>query len=261
MKKNTVNILDVQVSAINYQSALKTIFSWATKQQKNYVCVAAVHLVMECQKDAELLAGVNRAGLVTPDGMPLAWLLKAYGQKNTQRVYGPDLMLKVCQQASQSGEKIFLLGGARGQSKQLKTVLKKKFPGISIVGHADTPIRPIPELTNQQIIKKIKLSKAVLIFVGLGCPLQEKWMIANLPKLKIGVAIGVGAAFDFLTGKTKQAPRWMMAVGLEWLFRLLQEPRRLAYRYLVLNSLFVFLLSKQLIVELIKKLIRSANAR
>ncbi|MFH2118649.1 MAG: WecB/TagA/CpsF family glycosyltransferase, partial [Candidatus Paceibacterota bacterium] len=251
---------DVQVSAINYQSALKKIFTWIDAKQKNYVCVAAVHLVMECQKSAQLRAGVNRAGLVTPDGMPLAWLLKINGKKQTERVYGPDLMLKVCQQASQTGKTIFLLGGAKGQSRQLKTVLEKKFPKIKIVGHADTPIRPIPKQKNQQIIKQLNASRAQIVFVGLGCPLQEEWMITNLPHLKTGVAIGVGAAFDFITGKTKQAPRWLMSAGLEWLFRLLQEPQRLAYRYLVLNSLFIFLIGKQFLISLTKKLKRILNA-
>ncbi|HEX9817368.1 MAG TPA: WecB/TagA/CpsF family glycosyltransferase [Patescibacteria group bacterium] len=240
MNKNWVDVLGVKASAINYQSVLDRIFSWVKTGQKNYVCVAAVHLVMECQQDASLLAGVNRSGLVTPDGMPLVWLLKLADYQQTERVYGPDLMLKVCEQANRSGTTIFLLGGAEGQSQLLKNKLTQKFPDIKIVGHVDTPTRPLGTQENRQIIKKINASSAQIIFVGLGCPHQERWMISNVPRLKNGVAIGVGAAFDFITGRVKQAPKWMRAIGLEWFFRLIQEPRRLAKRYLILNVSFVW---------------------
>jgi len=252
MKKAT-DTLGVKVSATSYSQTLKTIFSWLENRQTNYVCVAAVHLVMECQRDVGLLTGVNKAGLIVPDGMPLVWLLKATGKNDVERVYGPDLMLKVCQQAAEERSSIFLLGGTSGQSKQLKTALQKKFPQIKIVGHVDTPLRPITKRKNQQIIKQINASRAQIIFVGLGCPHQERWMIDNLPNLKNGVAIGVGAAFDFITGSVKQAPRWLQNIGLEWLFRLAQEPRRLAYRYLVLNSLFILLVTKQFITNLFRK--------
>jgi len=256
MNKNT-DILGVKVSQLNYPLALNIIFDWVKNRRKNYVCVAAVHSIMECQKDPRLLAGLNRAGLVTPDGMPLVWLLKADGQKHVERVYGPDLMLKICARASQIGATIFLLGGIRGQSKN---VLQKKFPGIRVVGHVDTPVRPLPKQKNQQIIKQINIAKPQLIFIGLGCPQQELWMIDNLPNLKTGIAIGVGAAFNFLTGRVKQAPHWMRSAGLEWFFRLLQEPRRLGRRYLVFNFLFIFLISKQFSVNLFKKIKKTFNA-
>jgi N-acetylglucosaminyldiphosphoundecaprenol N-acetyl-beta-D-mannosaminyltransferase len=181
------------------------------------------------------------------------WLIKLAGHRQVERVYGPDLMLKVCVRANQVGATIFLLGGAKGQSQNLKSVLQKQFSGVRVVGHADTPVRPLSKRDNLRIIKQINTSKAKIIFVGLGCPHQEQWMIDNLPSLKTGVAIGVGAAFDFLTGRARQAPRWMQKIGLEWLFRLLQEPRRLARRYLILNTLFVVYLGKQLIFNLFKK--------
>jgi N-acetylglucosaminyldiphosphoundecaprenol N-acetyl-beta-D-mannosaminyltransferase len=250
---NRLDILGVKISPINYPLALKQIFDWVKNRQRNYVCVAAVHLVMECQQDPELLAGVNQAGLVTPDGMPLVWLLKLAGQQKVERVYGPDLMLKICQQAVQTRATIFLLGGAKGQSQNLKSVLHEKFPGIKIVGHVDTPVRPLSQRENQQIIKQINAAGPQLIFVGLGCPHQEQWMIDNLPHLKTGVAIGVGAAFDFLTGRVKQAPHWMRAIGLEWLFRLMQEPKRLARRYLVFNLIFVWKITNNFLKQSLLK--------
>lgn len=244
MKPKTTNILGVNVSAITYERALAEVFSPNTRGRLRYVCVAAVHLIMECQKDARLKAGVNAADLVTPDGMPLVWLSQLAGKRAVGRVYGPDLMLKICERAARENRSIFLLGGAKGQTKQLAQVLKKRFPGLRIAGTHDTPARPIPARENSALLQKIRASKADFIFVGMGCPFQEQWMIDASSKLKRGTAIGVGAAFDFLTGRVKQAPRWMQNIGLEWLFRLAQEPRRLARRYILLNAQFLILLSK-----------------
>ncbi|HCR80993.1 MAG: Glycosyl transferase, WecB/TagA/CpsF family [Candidatus Pacebacteria bacterium GW2011_GWA1_46_10] len=252
MNKAT-NILGVNVSVLTYSLTIKTISSWVKNRQPHYVCVAAVHLIMECQADLQLLKGVNQAGLVTPDGMPLAWLLKLYGQRPVERVYGPDLMKLVCQKAVQKRWPIFLLGGAKGQSQQLKQVLQNTFPSLKIVGQLDTPIRPIPDEKNRHIIKQINTSQAKIVFVGLGCPFQEQWMMKAAPKLKQAVAIGVGAAFDFMTGKVRQAPSWLQSIGLEWLFRFAQEPKRLAKRYFLFNTLFSLLIIKQLIGDLLKK--------
>lgn len=240
-------ILGVRISAITYKDALRETERWIVERKRSYVCVAATHLVMECQKDERLRQGVNRAGLVTPDGMPLVWLSHVSGYKNVERVYGPSLMLKTCRLAEKNGYKVFLLGGSSGQSGQLRQELKKKLPGLRVAGNHDTPARPIPEKDNAVIVKKINQSGAQVVFVGMGCPTQELWMIHNRKHLVAPVLIGVGAAFDFFTAKTPQAPPWMQNRGFEWLFRFLQEPRRLAHRYVILNTKFMFFVIKQLI--------------
>lgn len=245
----TIPILGVRVSAITYTDALREIGRWIVEGKRHYVCVAAVHLLMECPKNRTLLGGVNGAGLVTPDGMPLVWLLRLYGRKNAQRVYGPTLTVKLCALAARRGWRVFLLGGASGQSNEVERALLRQFPKLRIVGRHDTPVRPIPSVQNKKIIAKINQTKPELVFIGLGCPRQELWMIENRKKLDAPVLIGVGAAFDFLSGSVRQAPVWIQHAGLEWMYRLLREPKRLWYRYTVMNATFVWLVLKQLLCK------------
>ncbi|GEM_PF-377723 len=242
-----VDILGVSVSAINYQMALSNVARWITKKEKHYVCVAAAHLIVACQKDKNLLEGVNRAGLVTPDGMPLVWLSRLYGHKKVERVYGPTLMEKICRLAERRTWRIFLLGGAGGQSQEVARGLENKFPEIRIVGARDTPVRPIPHLEDITIRNEIEKANPDIVFIGLGCPWQELWMIKNRKHIRAPVLIGVGAAFDFLSGRVHQAPVWIQHAGFEWLFRVIQEPRRLIYRYVVFNFFFIVLTCFQLI--------------
>ncbi|MBI5620167.1 WecB/TagA/CpsF family glycosyltransferase [Candidatus Gottesmanbacteria bacterium] len=244
-----VSILNVNVSVINYQMALSEVERWIIKKEKHYVCVAAAHLMAECQKDKRLLEGVNRAGLVTPDGMPLVWLARLYGYKQVSRVYGPTLMEKLCTLAKQQCWRVYLLGGASGQSQEVARALRRKFPALRIVGHRDTPARPIPSLQNQKIIAEVNHARPEIVFVGLGCPNQELWMIENRKKLGAPVLIGVGAAFDFLSCRVRQAPEWTQNVGFEWLYRLIQEPKRLWYRYTVINATFIWLVMKELLCK------------
>ncbi len=255
MKTNSpfTSILGVHITATSYREVLNKISGVLRNQKSGYICVSAVHLVMECQKDPSLLKGVNNAMVVTPDGMPLVWLSHLYGHHQVERVYGPTLSYKMCELTAQKKYRVFLLGGKKGQSKDLAGTLKKHFPTLQIVGHRDTPIRPLPLKQNQAIVKEIKSSRAQIVFVGMGCPLQEKWMIENSTQLPHSLLIGVGAAFNFLTGEVAQAPDWMQNAGLEWFFRLLQEPRRLAYRYTVLNGQFLWLISLQLLRDFVLK--------
>jgi N-acetylglucosaminyldiphosphoundecaprenol N-acetyl-beta-D-mannosaminyltransferase len=252
MKIRHTSILNVHVFELTYANAIKTMRSWIIKNKKSYVCVAPVYLVTECQKNNKLLKGVNAAGLVTPDGMPLVWVSKLYGKK-LERVYGPTLMLKVCKQAQKEGWKIYLLGGAKGSAKELRKKLINKFPNLEIVGSKDTPIRPIPKRDNKKIIQEINDSNARIVFVGLGCPFQELWMIENRKSLKANVLIGVGAAFDFITGRVRQAPLWVQKIGFEWLFRLSQDPKRLLRRYTIDNSLFIYKATRQIIKDIMSK--------
>lgn len=252
MKIERRKIIDIEVSVLNYELALGKIEEWIKYKKRKYICVSAVHLLMECHKDSHLKVGVNKAGMVTSDGMPLVWVLKyLWGMKQAERVYGPDLMLKLCDLSARKKYKIFLLGGAKGESGEVVDVLVKKFKGIRVVGNINTPNRPISKKENEKFLEKINRSGANIVFVGLGCPLQEKWMIENIEKIKVNVLIGVGAAFDFIAGRVPQANKTIQKFGLEWLFRLIQDPKRLWYRYTVYNFKFIYLLLGQTVRRII----------
>lgn len=244
-------ILGVRVTSLTYKITLKKIDNWINKNKKSYICVANVYLVMKCQKDSRLKNEVNRAGLVAPDGMPLVWLSNLYGRK-TDRVYGPTLLDKVCRLSAKRGYKVFFLGGIKGLSKNLSKKISIKYPKLKVVGYQETPARPIAENDNQGIIKKINSSGAQIVFVGLGSPYQEYWMIDNRSHLNPNVLIGVGAAFDFVSGRVRQAPFWMQEIGLEWLFRFAREPKRLWYRYTITNWLFIRKIFTQLTSDFLR---------
>jgi N-acetylglucosaminyldiphosphoundecaprenol N-acetyl-beta-D-mannosaminyltransferase len=247
MKKNhSISILDVFVDPLTYPQALKTIETFINKDKRGYICVSAVHLLMECHKSLQLKRGVNNATLVTPDGMPLVWILRKKGAQ-TERIYGPDLMRLVCKEASHKKWRIFLAGGRKGVATRLKKALTQTYPSIKIVGTHETPSLPLNPQENTALIRDINASRADIVFVGMGCPNQEQWMVANRPLIHAPMLIGVGAAFDFLSKTKKQAPIWMQNSGLEWLFRLLQEPKRLWKRYILMNIQFCYLMMKALV--------------
>jgi N-acetylglucosaminyldiphosphoundecaprenol N-acetyl-beta-D-mannosaminyltransferase len=239
------NVLGIGVSAINMAIALDTIDKWIAQRAPNYVCVTGVHGVMESRKDAELRAIHNRAGLVTPDGMPLVWVSRALGFRHVERVYGPDLMRAVCEHSVASGYRHFLYGGAPGVGEELERRLHELYPGIRVVGRYCPPFRPLTPAEDDEVIHLINAAAPDLVWVGLSTPTQERWMAAHTRRLNAPVLVGVGAAFDFIAGVKKQAPSWMRRSGLEWMFRLLSEPRRLWRRYLVNNPRFVALIAKQ----------------
>jgi N-acetylglucosaminyldiphosphoundecaprenol N-acetyl-beta-D-mannosaminyltransferase len=232
-----IQLLGVSVSLLDYTRSLEFIRSTVERHKRVFICVAASHLLVECQKNRELMDGVNRADMVTPDGMPLVWLQKLAGFPEATRVYGPALMGKICSMSPHRGWRIYLLGGAAGQSGELKSILERRYPGITIAGNADTPDK---RNVSADAVGKINRSQADIVFVGLGCPHQELWMVHNRKSVKAPVLIGVGAAFDMLSGRKRQAPLWMQHAGLEWLFRLRQEPFRLGKRYVEYNTLFLY---------------------
>ena len=240
-----VNILGVGVSAINIAMALEAIEGWIARRSPRYVCVTGVHGVMESQRDEELRRIHNRAGLVTPDGMPLVWLSRLKGLGHVERVYGPHLMLAICERSVSKGYRHFFYGGAEGVPEQLAVVLQNRFPGMQVVGTFSPPFRPLTAEEDEQIVQMINENRPDIVWIGLSTPKQERWMAEHTHRLNAPVLIGVGAAFDFLSGRKPQAPRWMQRAGLEWLFRLLTEPRRLWRRYLVNNPLFVMLVLAQ----------------
>jgi N-acetylglucosaminyldiphosphoundecaprenol N-acetyl-beta-D-mannosaminyltransferase len=200
---------------------------------------------MESQRDEALQRIHNAAGLVTPDGMPLVWLSHLKGFPHVERVYGPDLMLSLCEHSIERKYRHFFYGGAQGVPEQLAANLKKTFPGLSVAGAFSPPFRPLTPKEDAQIVQMITRVNPDIVWIGLSTPKQERWMAAHVGKLAGPVLIGVGAAFDFHTGRKKQAPRWMQRSGLEWFFRLMSEPRRLWKRYLINNPAFVVLILSQ----------------
>ena len=225
------NVLGIGISAINMSDALKTIENWVTHQKQHYVTVTGVHGVMESQSDENLRQIHNQAGMVTPDGMPMVWLGRSEGHNNMTRVCGPDMMLEVFKESVTKGYRHFFYGGNEGVPELLKTRLEEKFPGVKIVGTHSPPFRALTKSEEQNVINKINEAQPDIIWVGLSTPKQERWMASHIDQLEASVLIGVGAAFDFNAGLKKRAPIWMQKSGLEWLYRLLDEPKRLWKRY------------------------------
>jgi N-acetylglucosaminyldiphosphoundecaprenol N-acetyl-beta-D-mannosaminyltransferase len=239
-----INVLGVAVSAINMEQALAEIQRWVSEREPSYVCVCTVHGVMDCQRFDDLKQVFNAAGMVTPDGMPLVWLGRAQ-HAHVSRVYGPDLMLAEFDRSSSSGHRHFLYGGVKGTGCKLAAAMRARFPKLEIVGILEPPFAPLDQLVSPETAATINDARPDVVWVGIGSPKQERWMARMRPLLNAPVLIGVGAAFDFHSGAVRQAPRWVQLAGLEWLFRLLAEPRRLWRRYLVDNPWFVWELAMQ----------------
>jgi N-acetylglucosaminyldiphosphoundecaprenol N-acetyl-beta-D-mannosaminyltransferase len=236
---NTVNVLGVAVSPINMGLALEQITTAIANKQKGYVCVTGVHGISVAQSDPAFRQILNRAFLCTPDGMPLVWVGRCQGQKQMRRVYGPDLMLAVMELSGKTGWRHFFYGGAHGTADMLTARLAQRFPKLQIVGAWEPPFRPLNQEERQKLREQIRLARPDILWVGLSTPKQEMFMAEYLDQLDVTLMFGVGAAFDFLAGTVRQAPKWMQRSGLEWLFRLYCEPRRLWKRYFKNNPLFV----------------------
>lgn len=241
-----INVLGVGVSVLDLRGAAAAI-AWAVKQRhKGYVCVTGVHGVSEAQESPEFRAILNRAFLVTPDGMPLVWLGKIYRQFPMSRVYGPDLMHEVFQWGRTHVCRHFFLGGQPGVAEELARKIEERYPGAQICGTYSPPFRALNAGEESELAELLDRLRPDITWVGMSTPKQERFMAEYLPKLNTTVMVGVGAAFDFYTGRVAQAPRWIQRSGFEWLFRLFQEPRRLWKRYLKNNPLFVLRVAMQL---------------
>lgn len=245
--RERVNILGVKVSAITMGDALVAIERWIRDRTPHYICVTGVHGVMECQRDPELAAIHNASGLTVPDGMPLVWMSHRLGCPWVERVYGPDMMGLATALAAERGYRNFYYGGGEGVADELAEVLQRRHPGLVVAGTLTPPFRPLSPAEDDAIVARINAARPDIVWVGLSTPKQERWMAAHLHRLDAPVLAGVGAAFDFLSGRKSQAPGWMQRNGLEWLFRLASEPRRLAGRYLRNNPAFVCKALQQII--------------
>jgi N-acetylglucosaminyldiphosphoundecaprenol N-acetyl-beta-D-mannosaminyltransferase len=234
-----VDVLGVGVSAIDMERAVAEVTRWIEEREQHYVCITGVHGVMESQRDPELLAIHNASGLTTPDGMPLVWAGRRAGMAHMRRVYGPDLMLAVCALAADRGWSGFFYGAADGVPELLAERLAERFPGLKIAGTMSPPFRPLTPEEDAAVVERINAAAPDILWVGLSTPKQERWMATHAARLTVPVLVGVGAAFDIHAGRLPQAPGWMQVSGLEWLYRLYREPRRLWRRYLRNNPRFV----------------------
>lgn len=226
------NILGVGVSAINMPQAVAQIAAWIEARSPQYVCVTPAHGVMDCYRDPGLKQIFNHSGMTTPDGMAIVWLLKLYGHQHVSRVYGPDLLLATCQAGLAKGWRHYFYGGQPGVAEKLAAVLTEQFPGLQVAGTFTPPFRPLIEAEAQEVEDKIRTARPDIVWVGLSTPKQEVWMSEFIRQLDVPVLVGIGAAYDFLSGEKKQAPRWVQRSGLEWLYRFFSEPRRLWRRYI-----------------------------
>jgi N-acetylglucosaminyldiphosphoundecaprenol N-acetyl-beta-D-mannosaminyltransferase len=234
-----VDVLGVAVHAIDMRVAIEQIASWIAKHEQHYVCVTGVHGVMEAQQDPELRAIHNRSGLTAPDGMPLVWAAHYAGALETERVCGTELFPAVAEHAARAGWKFFFYGGKEGVPELLADRLMARFPGLRIVGTYAPPFRPLTHEEDDALAKQINASDPDIVWVGLSTPKQEQWMAAHVGRVNAPVLIGVGAAFDLHAGLSHRSPKWMQRIGLEWLYRMITEPR-LATRYLKNNPRFVW---------------------
>jgi N-acetylglucosaminyldiphosphoundecaprenol N-acetyl-beta-D-mannosaminyltransferase len=242
---NSRSILGMKVNVLTYRRVIKTCLAWSSARQSRYVAIATVNNVMESYDNPGFKEVMNQADLVTSDGMPLVFALRALGAREARRVYGPDLTPLLLLAAEKAGVPVGLYGSSPEVVERLKEVIAQRWPRLTLAYTFSPPFRPLTPAEDEEITASINNSGARILFVGLSTPKQERWMAAHRGKVS-AVMLGVGAAFDFLAGSKPQAPRWMMHSGLEWLFRLGTEPRRLAMRYIRHNPRFMWLFARQL---------------
>lgn len=241
-------VTGMRVDATSYGDASERVLRWAAERRSAYVCVANVHMAMEAADSQDFRRVVEESNLVTPDGRPLVWALRLLGVKHATQVRGTDLVAEVSDLAAREGVPVGLYGSTPEVLGELNEELKRRFPGLEVACVISPPFRELTAEEDEELTRKVVESGARVLFVGLGCPKQERWMAAHRGSIP-AVMIGVGAAFEFYTGRIPQAPRWMQSAGLEWAYRLYREPRRLWRRYAWHNPRFVALLALQLAGE------------
>ncbi len=240
-----VNLLGVRVSAFTLAAAVGEWDAAIASGRRARVCTCPVYTLMMGHQRPDVRAALNGADWVTPDGVPVVWALRLFGARQVGRVYGPDVMWALTELSVRRGYTQFYLGGAPGVAEQLAQVMQARFPGLKVAGTYSPPFRPLAPDEEQAMIDRVNGSGAQIVWVGLGSPKQDLWLAQYRARLAPPLLVAVGAAFDFYTGHQRQAPRWMQRAGLEWLFRLAHEPRRLWRRYIVYNPLFVIKLALQ----------------
>lgn len=243
------NVVGIGISKTSYEGVVECCRNWIAARDDSrparYITVTSVHGIVSSREDPVFQQILNKADIATPDGMPVVWAMRSFGNPEQQRVYGPTLTLKLCEDAAKHGHRIFLYGSTDECLESLQANLTKWFPGLQIAGAYSPPFRPLTPEEDADVVDRIRTSRADLVFVGISTPKQEKWMDAHIESLPGTIMIGVGAAFDFHAGKVKQAPAWMQKNGLEWFFRLTTEPKRLWKRYILETPRFLPLWAMQ----------------
>jgi N-acetylglucosaminyldiphosphoundecaprenol N-acetyl-beta-D-mannosaminyltransferase len=243
-------ILGIPLAMTDYAGAMDVMEGMIARRERGYVCAVAVHAVTVSQADPEMREAVVGSTLTVPDGMPLVWAANLLGERLDNRVYGPELMRRFNERCAQRGHRVWLYGGRdEGSLVQLTLNLRREHPGINIVGGYAPPFRELTSDEEDDVVQRINAAEPDVVWVGIGVPKQEKWMARMRPRLDAPVICAVGAAFDFHGGRISQAPEWMQRRGLEWTYRIAQEPRRLLPRYLYYNPLFLLAFARQYLSE------------
>lgn len=240
------DVLGIGVSALNMKQALELAEKWIDAGIPGYVCLCGVHGVMEAQKDPELRRIMNDAAFNLPDGMPMSWLGWRQGFSTMDRVFGPDFMLEMCRLSARRGYRNFLYGGNPGVAEGLADAVRSRIPDLQIVGTYTPPFRPLTPAEEQALLAQIERARPHILWIGLSTPKQERFMAHYVKQLRVPLLIGVGAAFDFHTGQIRDCSQWIKRAGLQWLHRLMQDPRRLWRRYLRNNPVFLWKIAWQL---------------
>ncbi|TFW09549.1 glycosyltransferase [Oxalobacteraceae bacterium OM1] len=246
MQRKGEAVLEAFIDALTWEEALGRIVQWGAARESRYVCICNVHSVVTTTQDIEFKMAVNNADMATPDGAPVAWVLRRRGYRAQERINGPDLMWRYLAEAERRGQTAFFYGSTDATLSKLRDALARHFPRLRIGGTYSPPFRSLTREEDEAVVKMINDSGANVVFVGLGCPKQEKWMAEHRGRVH-AVMVGVGAAFDYHSGVVKRAPLWWQKNGLEWLYRLGSEPRRLFKRYAVTNTLFIVGLARQFV--------------
>jgi N-acetylglucosaminyldiphosphoundecaprenol N-acetyl-beta-D-mannosaminyltransferase len=244
----TRSILGLDVAVSSYDAAVQQSLSWTGERSSRALYFSASHLLMESVDNPDLRRGLNETGITFPDGMSLVGALRALGETRAQQVCGPDFTTTMLAAAEAAGVPVGFYGGSQKTLDALMSEVRLRYPNLQVPYSESPPFRPLTPEEDQAVVERISASGARLLFVGLGCPKQEYWIIDHMGRIPV-VMFGVGAAFDFLAGSKMRAPRWMSRCGFEWLFRLGAEPRRLAGRYMKHNPRFVLLFLRQIIAE------------
>lgn len=252
MSRKGIPVLGAFIDAMSWDDAIRQIVGWGAARESRYVCICNVHSVVTTTLDSELQTVVNEADMSTPDGAPIAWALRRLGFPSQERINGPDLMWKYLGEAERLGQTVFFYGSMETTLAKLRESMASSFPHLIVAGTLSPPYRHLSAMEDESEVRIINSSGTNVLFVGLGCPTQEKWMAVHRGRIN-ALMIGVGAAFDYHSGTTKRAPLWMQRKSLEWLYRLLSEPRRLYKRYLICNTLFIVGIAKQLIVRMLAR--------
>ena len=244
------DVLGIPMAMTDYAGAMDVMDEMVARRVRGWVCAAAVHSVMVAQDDPAMRTALTDSVITVPDGMPIVWAANMLGEDLPNRVYGPELMHRYCDRSVEQGHRIWLYGGRdQGALVQLALTLRKTHPGITIVGGYSPPFRPLTDEEDDAIAEQVNQARPDVLWVGIGVPKQEKWMVRMRDRLDVPVMCAVGAAFDFHAGRVSQAPRWMQERGLEWTYRIAQEPRRLLPRYLYTNPRFLLGFARQYLAE------------